>query len=646
MSFRAGSTLVSVCPQCRSAVARKGVDLQAIGKVAELVPTSSPFRLGLSAKPKKGVRPFTFVGRLQLSTGEGAWDEWHVLFDDGSYGWLAETQGEFYLMLPVRPPKVPEFTEIQPAMRLDLGAYGVFVVIDRRQALYVAAEGELPFAAPPGSVFMYADLSGQDGSLATLDYGDDPGLDAFFVGRKVELADLHVEGAAKWDERKVAAKSASLNCPSCGGALTLKDPQGTKSVSCGYCGSLLWSTGGADAGKFRILQKLSEVPFVPTIPLGAEGTLEGRSLVVLGAMQKSCVVEGTTYTWKEYLLKEKTTEAYVWLVESTGHWSLVSPVPAGEVSKSGRLVTYKQTVYKHFSDTQATVDAVVGEFFWQVKAGETTSVSDYVKPPRIISEEISGNEDTWSEGVYVQKEALEKAFALKEPLPAPEGVGANQPWPLAPEVPLVTRTAGILALVTTLLFVFLTIRSPRLVVFTADQTLQGDGGSWTTGKGTADKAEDKVFLSEPFEIPRSGNVEATLTAPTDNTWVGVGASLIHEATGDTRSFGLLSDYYHGVDDGERWNEGSRSRSVYLSQVPAGRYILRLEPETEAGHVPPTYKVTLRAGVTHFGRFVLVLLLLMLGPLAMGFSRLRFESRRWAEANLSTSDSSGSSGDDA
>jgi hypothetical protein len=643
---------VSVCTQCRAAVARKGVDLEAIGKVAELVATSSPFRLGLGAKPKKGIKPFTFIGRLQLSTGEGTWDEWNVAFADGSFGWLAEAQGEFFLMLPCKPPEVPEFTQIQPAMRLDLGAYGVFVVVDRRQALYVSAEGELPFRSPPGSVFMYADLSGADGSLATLDYGDDPGLDAFYVGRKVDLENLNVEGAAGWDKRTTAAKSASLNCPSCGGSLTLKDPVGTKSIACTYCGSILWSKdSGPNAGKFGVLEKMAEPPFVPDVPLGSEGTLEGRKVVVLGALRKACQVDGTWYYWKEYLLKEGATEAYLWLVESNGHWSFVVPVAAGTVSEVGRSATFGGKKYKHFQKAEAVVEAVLGEFYWQVRKGQTTTASDYIAPPRILSEEISGDEVTWSEGTYLQKETVEQAFALKAPLPQLEGVGANQPWPKAGEAQAVAKIAGIMALVTTVLFVLFTVTFPRKVVFDMDQSLEKPAdSSWSTGSAAAEKAdkgEDRVFLSEPFEIPRNGNIEAHIDAPTDNSWVAVGASLIDEKSGESFTFGLVSDYYHGVDDGEKWSEGSRHRNVYLSRVPKGRYVLRLEPEFEQGKAPAGYHVTLRSGVTHFGRFILVLFLLTLGPLAMGLSYVRFESRRWAESDYasgsgdSSSESSGS-----
>ncbi|MBK6406538.1 MAG: DUF4178 domain-containing protein [Holophagales bacterium] len=88
-------------------MSRKGAGLESLGTVSELVPTSSPFRIGTTGKPKtQGLKPFRIVGRLQLSTGEGTWDEWHVSFEDGRYAWLAEAQGTFWVMRPLPPLRI------------------------------------------------------------------------------------------------------------------------------------------------------------------------------------------------------------------------------------------------------------------------------------------------------------------------------------------------------------------------------------------------------------------------------------------------------------------------------------------------------------------------------------------------------------
>ena len=123
------------------------------------------------------------------------------------------------------------------------------------------------------------------------------------------------------------------------------------------------------------------------------------------------------------------------------------------------------------------------------------------------------------------------------------------------------------------------------------------------------------------------------------------AVLLEEATGQAYGFGLQSDYYHGVDGGESWSEGSRSRTNYIGRVPAGRYVLRLEPEVEPGKAPPYYDIRLRSGVPRLAHLVLVLLLLLLGPIALGISKARFESRRWAESDYAGGAGGGEGGSD-
>ena len=660
--FSAGSSLVAVCRQCRAAVARKGVNLEAIGKVAELVPTSSPFKVGMSARPKDGTKPFRIVGRLQLSTGSGTWDEWHVAFESEGYAWLAEAQGAFWLMLPLPPPAVPEWEQLQPGERLNLGAYGLFTVAERRSAAYVSAEGELPFVAPPGAVFRYADISGGDGSLGTLDYGDDPGLDGFFVGRKVELADLRIEGLAAWSERKVAASAQALNCPNCGGALALKDPAATVRIACPYCGSLLGSSTATDAppSRFEVLERLSGAPFKPRVPLGSEGTLNGSPYVVLGAVLKTTNSGGTDYFWTEYLLKETKSEAYHWLAESNGHHTLLAPVAAGEVVEGPRYATYRGARYRIFTRNPASVSAVLGEFYWAVSKGETTLAVDFIAPPRMLSKEGAKEEVNWTEGVYVPKEEIESGLKLKEPLPAPTGVGACQPWPDAGRSHLWWRLAGLLAAAATGIFVVATFVAPHKVLLDktydlvdpknrlwAERGTAAASGTWTAqAKGAA----DRVLLSEPFETTRQANLEADFFATTSNNWVGAGADLIAEGTGEVRSFYLLSDRYSGVDGGESWSEGSQARTTWLSRLPAGRYVLRLEPETDSPNPPPSFRVKLTSGVPRLLHFFVVLVLLFCGPLTLVISHAAFEGRRWSESDFSTTgsekDAEKESGDDS
>src|SRR6185369_9276489 len=85
----------------------------------------------------------------------------------------------------------------------------------------------------------------------------------------------------------------------------------------------------------------------------------------------------------------------------------------------------------------------VGEFYWKVEAGEQVRGVDYVKPPYMLSKEVSTvyitdpkdakkskrttGEINWSLGTYVPVQQIEKAFSVTG-LPRPSNVAPNQPY--------------------------------------------------------------------------------------------------------------------------------------------------------------------------------------------------------------------------
>src|SRR5688572_26825588 len=60
VTFELGATLLKVCEHCGTAVARRGVDLAAYGKVAGLLPTPSVLKLGLEGD-YEGAPPFRLI---------------------------------------------------------------------------------------------------------------------------------------------------------------------------------------------------------------------------------------------------------------------------------------------------------------------------------------------------------------------------------------------------------------------------------------------------------------------------------------------------------------------------------------------------------------------------------------------------------
>src|SRR5476649_2538496 len=113
ITFSVGSSIVVICPHCKSAIARTDRKLEDLGKVAALAETSAPFAIGQRGA-FQGVS-FLLTGRAQIKHfAGGAWDEWYIAFNDGRWGWLAEAHGEFYLTFEHPPMKLPSFEELSP----------------------------------------------------------------------------------------------------------------------------------------------------------------------------------------------------------------------------------------------------------------------------------------------------------------------------------------------------------------------------------------------------------------------------------------------------------------------------------------------------------------------------------------------------
>ena len=92
ITFAHAASVMVVCAHCSTASVRRGVDIEMLGRVAEVAPIESPLSLGASGRWRG--RRWTAIGQVQLDHGKGPWNEWNLLFEDGATGWLAEAQGE------------------------------------------------------------------------------------------------------------------------------------------------------------------------------------------------------------------------------------------------------------------------------------------------------------------------------------------------------------------------------------------------------------------------------------------------------------------------------------------------------------------------------------------------------------------------
>jgi hypothetical protein len=195
VEFKSAASILAVCEYCRSTLVRHDINVEDIGKMAELKLDGSPLQLAAQGR-YRGIN-FGVVGRIQLRFDAGIWNEWHLFFDDGRSGWLGEAQGNYAVsFLTQVSGDVPAFDSLKVGKKVQLKGQW-FEVQNLESAHCIGGDGELPFKVGAGYDAPVADLLGEKNAFATLDYSEDSPL--VFIGEHMEFDALHFSGLRQFD---------------------------------------------------------------------------------------------------------------------------------------------------------------------------------------------------------------------------------------------------------------------------------------------------------------------------------------------------------------------------------------------------------------------------------------------------------------
>lgn len=422
----------------------------------------------------------------------------------------------------------------------------------------------------------------------------------------------------------------TFRCGHCGAPFELRGGPRTQVIVCAYCDS---ATDLTDPN-LRILWRYQErVKHTPVIPLGARGNLHGTPLECIGYVRRSTEVDDETFRWSEYLLYNPY-KGYRWLVEDEGSWTLVQVSNALPTSaRTGALIggtpphdtlQYMGRRFSHSQTSIGRVDYAIGEFYWAISVGDTTTNSDYKSGRYTLSAEVSPDEITWSIGERVDGDDVLAAFGVAPSETPP----ATRPGDLTYRSIWVTWLLYcIAAFVITGVFSAFS-KSPLLLRKTYEYTAN---------------ARERSFVTDVFQIPGTSprNVEVRAKGAIDNRWCAYHVSLINDDTGEAHDVGIDTSYYHGVEDGEGWTEGSTEGAALIAHVPPGRYYLFVEPESGTGNDPEAfradqpspgpvvfrYAITAHSNVVDWKMFMLVFALLFPCPIWMSWRLSRRKSNR-------------------
>jgi hypothetical protein len=621
VQFRWSGAVQTTCEYCRSILVRRDVNLEKVGEIGDLPREVSPIQIGTEGTYRN--KAFQVVGRILYEYEEGGWNEWHIVFNDGTSGWLSDAQLEYTISFLTAPPEVlPPGDQIARARQFTWGGVR-YEVTSVTRAHYRGVAGELPFEYWDKRDVLFADLRTADARFATIDYSGPASL--LFIGEALEFDDLRLKNLRELDGAAgPSAKTAvsGLNCPSCGAPLTISAAGHSLSVVCAQCRSIL----DAKDPNLQVLQKFEAKETIkPVIPLGIRGTLDGAEYQVIGFQVRTTDADDIADSWDEYLLFNPY-KGFRYLTLYNGHWNYVKTVPASperiQLGKKPGAKLMGRT-YVMYDTELATTTYVLGEFPWRVRVGEKNGTKDFIAVPRILSCEITEQETVWSLGEYMTGAQVWQAFRLPGQPPPARGIFANQPAPFTGQAGSMWRVCmNLLSAFVLLIIIFYMVAGQESV-------FQHQYG-YTPRSGA-----EASFVTGAFEVKgHPSNVEVSIHTDLRNNWAYFNLALINEATGQGYDFGREVSSYSGRDSDGAWSEGSGNDSVIVPSVEPGKYYLRVEPEMAPNAQSVVYTLEIKRSVPSPAFFWIAAALLLIPPIFATWRAASFEGRRWSQSDLS------------
>jgi len=192
ITFRWSGSVQTVCEYCKSVLIRTDVDLQKVGQVADLPTDSSPIQIGTEGVYEK--RAFVATGRIVYEYDQGSWNEWHLVMNDGTSGWLSDAQLDYAVTFAAQGQQLPRECRVGQEYTWNSLTYTVSTIT---KAHYRGVEGELPFQYWDKADVVFVDLMSHSEKFATIDYSEDPPL--LFLGESVDFDDLKLKNLRSFE---------------------------------------------------------------------------------------------------------------------------------------------------------------------------------------------------------------------------------------------------------------------------------------------------------------------------------------------------------------------------------------------------------------------------------------------------------------
>lgn len=394
--------------------------------------------------------------------------------------------------------------------------------------------------------------------------------------------------AAKAPPRPSTPRLETLQCPSCGGTVEIRNREGAKTVVCQFCGSVLDLTPEQAAIVGRSDLKIR--PMQPIEP-GMNATFDGTVYEVAGWLRYKGFDDEDLWMWDEWLLLGEDSTVR-WLSYDPEEGFLLQdrvPITASFDPQHASSIPLpgggSATVIER---AQAELVVIRGELTWRATVGDRIRYLEARDGAMRYSIEFSTQELELSAGRRWSEAAIWKAFGREE---------------LAAEIQAESQQEAALKRLRNISF-FLAVFSLLLFgmagcsgseALRSSVALQGDGAAEIVG--TAELTADDVYRLR-LECGTPSNAWSLISA-----WA-------YDAKDTKYLLGSLNCWHEsGRDEDGYWEESQTRAKHIFKPATSGSYRFEVALE-EASYGPVNANILVEAGIWHRPPFFFAFLLLL------------------------------------
>ncbi|MGB0797925.1 MAG: DUF4178 domain-containing protein [Planktomarina sp.] len=154
---------VAVCASCDTSLILDGGHVAQAGTAGVMHDAPCLLRLGEHFEHQR--TSYAILGHARFDYGQGWWDEFWTMTEDGEGAWVSVDEGDVVIQKPVPDRDRPDNAFAPKVGTMVKSGRSEFIITERSKATCLAIRGEFPEMLNVGQVYTYINCRGSGGEL-------------------------------------------------------------------------------------------------------------------------------------------------------------------------------------------------------------------------------------------------------------------------------------------------------------------------------------------------------------------------------------------------------------------------------------------------------------------------------------------------